>query len=197
MADLSPGSEVLTPLNRLPVTRSWNWSTWANGDFPHHWPDIRKMGRVFGTLKRRRRHFRFWKRMWRHLRWRTEAEMAPAPFRVPKTLPILLAVHMAITHAMVGNTIGRFTFVFIGACFHGAPLQVRAITSSEPPIICAWDKSSLWLSDIFKKTPKSIIPQKCVGREFCNIDKSGTAFSATRTLPYHCIFHICIKSSIR
>ena len=36
MADLSPGSEVLTPLNRLPVTRSWNWSTWANGDFPHH-----------------------------------------------------------------------------------------------------------------------------------------------------------------
>ena len=43
-ADLSPGSEVLTPLNRLPVTRSWNWSTWANGDFPHHWPDIRDMG---------------------------------------------------------------------------------------------------------------------------------------------------------
>ena len=46
MADLSPGSEVLTPLNRLPVTRSWNWSTWANGDFPHHWPDIRDMGYV-------------------------------------------------------------------------------------------------------------------------------------------------------
>ena len=46
MADLSPGSEVLTPLNRLPVTRSWNWSTWANGDFPHHWPDIWDMGYV-------------------------------------------------------------------------------------------------------------------------------------------------------
>ena len=29
---LSPGSEVLTTHNRLPVTRSWNWSTWANGD---------------------------------------------------------------------------------------------------------------------------------------------------------------------
>ena len=29
---LSPGSEVLTTLNRLSVTRSWNWSTWANGD---------------------------------------------------------------------------------------------------------------------------------------------------------------------
>ena len=46
MAVLSPGSEVLTPLNRLLVTRSWNWSTWANGDFPHHWPDIRNMGYV-------------------------------------------------------------------------------------------------------------------------------------------------------
>ena len=41
MADLSPGSEGLTPLNPLPVTRSWNWSTWANGDLPHIWPDIR------------------------------------------------------------------------------------------------------------------------------------------------------------
>ena len=30
----SPGSEVLTTLNRLSVTRSWNFgSTWANGDF--------------------------------------------------------------------------------------------------------------------------------------------------------------------
>ena len=47
MADMSPGSKVLTPLNRLPVTRLWNWSTWANGDFPHHWPDIRNMGYVF------------------------------------------------------------------------------------------------------------------------------------------------------
>ena len=28
---------------------------------------------------RGRGHFRFWKRMWRHPRWRTEAEMPPAP----------------------------------------------------------------------------------------------------------------------
>ena len=42
MADPSPGSEVQTPLNRLPVTRSCNWSTWADGDLPHYWPDIKK-----------------------------------------------------------------------------------------------------------------------------------------------------------
>ena len=39
-ADPAPGSEVLTPINRLPVTRSWNWSTWANSDLPHYWPPI-------------------------------------------------------------------------------------------------------------------------------------------------------------
>ena len=34
MTGYSPGSEVLTTLNRLSVTRSWNFgSTWANGDF--------------------------------------------------------------------------------------------------------------------------------------------------------------------
>ena len=38
MADLSPCSKVLTPLNHLPVTSSENWSTWANGDIPHYWP---------------------------------------------------------------------------------------------------------------------------------------------------------------
>ena len=44
MAGLSPGSKVLTPLNHLPVTGSWNWSTWANGDLPYYWPDVRDMG---------------------------------------------------------------------------------------------------------------------------------------------------------
>ena len=34
MAGSSPGSEVLTTLNHLPVTRSWNFrSTWGNGDW--------------------------------------------------------------------------------------------------------------------------------------------------------------------
>ena len=33
MVGKSPGSEMLTTLNGLPVTRSWNFgSTWANGD---------------------------------------------------------------------------------------------------------------------------------------------------------------------
>ena len=45
MADLSPVSEVLTTLNHLPVNRSWDWSTCANGDtlltgYPWHGENV-------------------------------------------------------------------------------------------------------------------------------------------------------------
>ena len=59
---LSPGSEVLTTLNRLSVTRSWNWSTWANGDVSrkcstqqmtwHSWPISQNRKRIPGWAVR-------------------------------------------------------------------------------------------------------------------------------------------------
>ena len=61
---LSPGSEVLTTLNRLSVTRSWNWSTWANGDVSrkcstqqmtwHSWPISQNRKRIPGWAVRPR-----------------------------------------------------------------------------------------------------------------------------------------------
>ena len=84
----SPASEVLTTLNHLLVTGSSNFgSTWANGD---HDLAPNKMvinsnvypvlGELFDAPSRSRSNFRFWKRKWRHPRWRAEAEVAPAPW---------------------------------------------------------------------------------------------------------------------
>ena len=49
---LSPGSEVMTTLNRLSVTRSWNWSTWANGDLGTFIPFLLKWA-VYGAVGRK------------------------------------------------------------------------------------------------------------------------------------------------
>ena len=79
MADLSPSSEVLTQLN---VCRSPGQGIGRPGLMVTSHCADRISGRwvTFPTLHNRSRsHFRFQKRMWRHPRWRTEAEMAPAP----------------------------------------------------------------------------------------------------------------------
>ena len=95
MVGESSGSEVLTTLNRLPVTRSWNFgSTWANGDSdlaPNkmviNYNSYPVLGELFDALSRCRCNFRFWKRKWRQPRWQTEAEVAPAPWWGVKNSP--------------------------------------------------------------------------------------------------------------
>ena len=83
MTGYSPGSEVLTTLNRLSVTRSWNFgSTWANGDFSrkcstqkvicHYWPISQNQNPGESS----RSYCGGW---WiRHPIWRTELDVSTA-----------------------------------------------------------------------------------------------------------------------
>ena len=59
----------------------------SGSDISQCWPGIRDMGNFVEPLSRGRGHFRFWKRTW-HPKWRTEAEMAPAPLQGLKKVPL-------------------------------------------------------------------------------------------------------------
>ena len=82
---LPPGSKVLTPHNRLSVTRSWNWSTWANGDVSrkcstqqmtwHSWPISQNRNRSPGGTVRSPRG-EWW--VWQHPKWRTDPNTSTA-----------------------------------------------------------------------------------------------------------------------
>ena len=115
---MSPGSELLTALNCLSVTRSGNWATWANCDLPHYWPIIRDMGRLrdshqgTGAIsasgnERGVIQVCGWKRKW-HLHFDG----------VPRGLPILLPRNdvlfwqLFMSYLLV-RTIGKFVMTFI------------------------------------------------------------------------------------
>ena len=108
---MSPGSEVLTTLNHLPVTGSWNLGrpglmvtkhpTLLSG-YPRH-------GEIFLVPHNRMRsNFRFWKWKWRHPRWRTEG----GPKRGTKNLPTLLLAKHHPKHCRVivnwNGPLGRY-----------------------------------------------------------------------------------------
>ena len=96
---LSPGSEVLTTLNHLSVTRSWNWSTWANGELSKSVQHKRQLG-ILGWFLRTGTRTRvrasrpdcggWWK--CHHSIWRVKAEVLPSTTTRTGSSPLLLTI---------------------------------------------------------------------------------------------------------
>ena len=108
----------VTPLNHLTVTRSWKRSTWANGDLPYNWLDIRDMGEIFEPLSWQDPRL-FWKTDMTSSKVadRRKRRWLPLLHRDSKTLPLLLSTANEVALKAMGTTpkthINHIQFKFI------------------------------------------------------------------------------------